>query len=160
VHNGTPILGVIDHPALGERWTGGAGLPTTFNGKRARVRACPDVSEAMLYATTPHMFKGSDAYAFENLCEAVKQPQFGADCYAYALLASGFVDLVVEADMKPCDYCALSPVVQSAGGIMTDWQGRALGLHSDGRVIATGDERIHAQALKILAVGEELEQGG
>jgi inositol-phosphate phosphatase/L-galactose 1-phosphate phosphatase/histidinol-phosphatase len=70
------------------------------------------------------------------------------------------VDLVVEADMKPCDYCALSPVVQSAGGIMTDWQGRALGLHSDGRVIATGDERIHAQALKILAVGEELEQGG
>lgn len=160
VHNGVPILGLIDHPALGERWIGGAGLPTTFNGKRVRARRCPDLSQAMLYATTPDMFVGADAYAFENLCEGVRNRQYGADCYAYALLATGFVDIVVEASMKPCDYCALAPVVQSAGGIMTDWQGRPLGLHSDGRVVAAGDERIHAQALKIFSAGEELEQGG
>ncbi|MGB8274663.1 MAG: histidinol-phosphatase [Alphaproteobacteria bacterium] len=160
VHRGVPILGVIDHPALSERWIGGASLPTTFNGKGVRVRRCARISDAMLYATTPHMFVGSDAYAFEALCEAVKRPQYGADCYAYALLASGFVDLVVEAGMKPCDYCALAPVVQAAGGIMTDWEGRPLGLASDGRVIAAGDERVHASALAILAAGGELKQGG
>jgi inositol-phosphate phosphatase/L-galactose 1-phosphate phosphatase/histidinol-phosphatase len=160
VWEGTPLFGLIDHPILGERWVGGAGLPTTCNGERVRVRACAALSEAMLYATTPHMFVGADAYAFENLCEAVKQPQYGADCYAYAMLATGFVDLVVEAGMKPCDFCALAPVVLAAGGIMSDWQGKPLGLESDGRVIAAGDERVHAQALKILSRGEELDQGG
>jgi inositol-phosphate phosphatase/L-galactose 1-phosphate phosphatase/histidinol-phosphatase len=160
LHNGLPVAGVIDHPALNERWVGGEGVPTTFNGKRVRVRPCARISDAMLYATTPHMFVGGDAYAFEALCEAVKRPQYGADCYAYGLLASGFVDLVVEASMKPSDYCALAPVVEAAGGIMTDWDGRPLGLNSDGRVIAAGDERIHARALKILTTGRDLEQGG
>lgn len=155
VHKGLPIAGVIDHPALRERWIGGEGVPTTFNGKRVRVRPCARISDAMLYATTPHMFVGADAYAFDALCEAVKRPQYGADCYAYGLLASGYVDLVVEASMKPCDYCALAPVVEAAGGVMTDWEGRPLGLKSDGRVIAAGDERIHARTLKILAVGRD-----
>ena len=160
VHNGAPVIGVIDHPALQERWTGGSGAPTLFNGKRVRTRPCARISEAMLYATTPHMFVGGDSYAFDALCEAVKRPQYGADCYAYGLLASGYVDLVVEASMKPSDYCALAPVVIAAGGIMTDWEGQPLGLKSDGRVIAAGDARIHARALKILATGRELEQGG
>lgn len=160
VHDGIPILGLIDHPVLRERWIGGEGLPTAFNGERVRVRSCAKLSEAMLYATTPHMFVGADAYAFETLCEAVKRPQYGADCYAYAMLATGFVDLVVEANMKPCDFCALAPVVQAAGGIMTDWQGKPLGLDSDGRVIAAGDERVHTEALKILSAGGEPEQGG
>lgn len=160
VHKGVPLIGVIDHPALNERWVGGSGAPTTMNGKRARTRPCARISDAMLYATTPYMFVGGDAYAFDTLCEAVKRPQFGADCYAYGLLASGFVDLVVEASMKPTDYCALAPVVQAAGGLITDWDGRPLGLNSDGRVLAAGDARIHARALKILATGRELEQGG
>ncbi len=160
VHKGVPLIGVIDHPALSERWAGGRGAPTALNGKRVRTRPCARISEAMLYATTPYMFVGGDAYAFDTLCEAVKRPQFGADCYAYGLLACGFVDLVVEASMKPSDYCALAPVVSAAGGIITDWDGRPLGLKSDGRVIAAGDARIHARALKILATGRELEQGG
>lgn len=155
VRKGLPVAGIIDHPALHERWVGGEGVPTTFNGRRVRVRPCVRISDAMLYATTPHMFVGADAYAFDALCEAVKRPQYGADCYAYGLLASGYVDLVVEACMKPCDYCALAPVVEAAGGIMTDWEGRPLDLKSDGRVIAAGDERIHARALKILAVGRD-----
>ena len=160
VQKGLPVAGLIDHPALNERWVGGEGVATTFNGTRARVRRCARISDAMLYATTPHMFVGGDAYAFEALCEAVKRPQYGADCYAYGLLASGFIDLVVEASMKPSDYCALAPVVEAAGGTMTDWDGRPLTLHSDGRVIAAGDARIHARALKILQSGRDLEQGG
>jgi inositol-phosphate phosphatase/L-galactose 1-phosphate phosphatase/histidinol-phosphatase len=155
LHKGVPIAGVIDHPALRERWVGGEGVPTTFNGQRVRARPCARIADAMLYATTPHMFVGGDAYAFDALCEAVKRPQYGADCYAYGLLASGFVDLVVEASMKPSDYCALAPVVEAAGGIITDWAGRPLGLKSDGRVIAAGDARIHARALKILSAGRD-----
>jgi inositol-phosphate phosphatase/L-galactose 1-phosphate phosphatase/histidinol-phosphatase len=160
LQHGLPVAGVIDHPALNERGVGGQGRPATFNGRAARARPRARVSEAMLYATTPRMFAGADAYAFDALSEAVKAVQFGADCYAYGLLASGFVDLVVEAKMKPSDYCALAPVVEAAGGVMSDWEGRPLGLKSDGRVIAAGDARVHSAALKILATGRELGQGG
>jgi len=148
--NDVPVLGVIDHPILNERWIGGTGLPATHNGINVSTRPCPDIAEAMLYATTPHMFEGADIDAYGRLCAAVKRPQYGADCYAYGLLASGFVDLVAEATMKPCDYCALAPVVEAAGGIITDWNGEPLGLRSDGRVLAAGDPALHATALAIL----------
>ena len=107
----------------------------------------------MLYATTPHMFSGDAARAFEHLCQAVKRPQYGADCYAYGLLASGFVDLVAEITMKVCDYCALVPVVEAAGGVITDWSGKPLGLTSDGSVLAAGDGQLHEQALAVLCEG-------
>ena len=74
----------------------------------------------------------------------------GADCYAYAQLASGFIDLVVEAGLKPFDYCALVPVIEGAGGVITDWQGRALDLGSEGKVIACGDAGLAASARKLL----------
>ena len=78
---------------------------------------------------------------------------YGGDCYAYGLLASGHIDLVVEAGLKPYDFCALVPVVEGAGGRITDWRGEALGPRSDGRVIAAGDPRIHEAALELLAGG-------
>jgi hypothetical protein len=81
----------------------------------------------------------------------VKRVRYGCDCYAYALAASGFVDLVVEAGLKPYDSCALVPVVEGAGGIMTDWAGKPLTIASDGRVCAAGDARVHAEALRVLA---------
>ena len=81
----------------------------------------------------------------------MKHPRYGADCYAYGLLASGFVDIVVETTLKPYDYCALVPGVAGAGGRITDWCGEALGLASDGRVLAAGDARVHAQALEVLS---------
>ena len=78
----------------------------------------------------------------------------GADCYAYAQLASGFIDLVVEAGLKPYDYCALVPVIEGAGGVITDWQGRALDIASDGRVLAAGDPALAAAAReKLTAAG-------
>ena len=79
--------------------------------------------------------------------------RFGADCYAYALLASGFIDLVVEAQLKPYDYCALAPVIAGAGGIITDWAGKPVGLHSDGRVVAAGDKALARKARAVLARG-------
>ena len=128
------------------------GQPTRKNGAPIRTRACAELAAASLYATSPDMF-GADRPAFERLKGAVKSARFGADCYAYGQLASGFIDLVVEADLKPYDYCALVPVIEGAGGAITDWRGDKLGLASDGRVVAAGDPALAAKARAVLAAG-------
>ncbi|MEE8623377.1 MAG: histidinol-phosphatase [Alphaproteobacteria bacterium] len=147
---GEPILGIIDQPVLGERWLGVKGRATTLNGAPARVRSCAGLGEAMLYAASPHMFEGADADAFARLSQRVRHPLYGADCYAYGLLASGYTDLVVEASLEAHDYAAPAAIVEGAGGVVTDWRGAPLRLGSDGRVIAAGDEKIHAEALELL----------
>lgn len=151
LYQGKPILGVLDNPILRERWIGGYHVPTTLNGQAVQVRSCPTIEQSTLYATTPDMFKGQTKDLFAAIHDKVRYPLFGGDCYAYGLLACGFVDLVVEASLSPYDYCALVPIIENAGGIMTDWTGQTLGLHSDGRVIAAGDKKTYAQALKILS---------
>lgn len=151
LHQGRPVLGIIDQPIIGERWVGAAGTPTLFQGRPAQVRACPRLDAAYLYTTAPELFVGADVAPWQRIHDAVKHPRYGADCYAYGLLAIGFVDLVVETTLKPYDYCALVPVIEGAGGIITDWQGQPLDLNSDGHVLACGDRRTHAQALDVLA---------
>jgi inositol-phosphate phosphatase/L-galactose 1-phosphate phosphatase/histidinol-phosphatase len=157
LHRGEPILGVIDMPVLEERWTGAAGQATLHRDRRgtreAHVRPCAGLDDAVLYATTPHMFPGADFGAFERVRTRVKQPMYGGECYAYGLLASGYVDLVIEATMGVYDFLPLVPVVTGAGGVMTDWAGAPLGLHSDGRVAAAGDAGCHAAALEFLDTG-------
>ena len=150
--NDKPILGIIDHPALKERFVGAAGRPSTWNGKPIRVRPCPKIADAWLYATTPEMFRpGEETDGFGRLKTKVKHPVYGAECYAYGLLSAGLVDIVCEATMKPVDYCAVVPVVQGAGGVITDWQGRPLGLRSTGQVLAAGDGAVHKAAMAALA---------
>ena len=148
---GVPVLGVMDAPALNERWVGIEGRPTTFNGAPARVRGCAELSQAWLYATSPQMFPGGDFDAFERLRARVRRAVYGAECYAYGLLASGHVDLVAEATMQPYDFLALAPIVTGAGGVITDWSGEPLTLGSGDRVLAAGDARIHGAALEVLA---------
>ncbi|MCK5167308.1 MAG: histidinol phosphate phosphatase, partial [Rhodospirillaceae bacterium] len=96
-HHGKPVLGAIDAPAMNERWIGSEGEPTTLNGKPVKVRSCEQLGDAWLYATTPDMFIGPDKTAFEKLSAAARRTNYGADCYAYGLLASGHVDIVCEA---------------------------------------------------------------
>ena len=151
LHAGRPVLGIIDQPVSRERWRGVAGETSTHNGVAIRTRPCPALAAATLFATSPDMFQGADAAGFARLKAGAKLTRHGGDCYAYGLVASGFIDCVVEAGLKPYDYCALVPVIEGAGGIMTDWQGQALGLASDGRVIAAGDRRLHAAARTFLA---------
>ena len=154
LHEGRPILGIIDCPALGERWLGatGRGAFHISGGRNERVtsRPCPEIATATLYTTSPEMFAGSDAEAFARLQRASRFPLYGGECYAYGLLASGYADLVVEADMAIYDYLSHVPVVTEAGGVMTDWQGAPLGLESGPRVIAAGDSACHARALALL----------
>ncbi len=147
---GKPILGIIDQPISRERWIGAAGRATTHNGAAARCRACSGIAAATVFATTPDMFKGPDAPAFARVAGAAKLVRYGADCYAYGLVALGFVDVVVEAELKTYDFGAMLPIIEGAGGIATDWQGAPLGLSSDGRVLIAGDKRTHSDALALL----------
>lgn len=149
-HRGRPVLGIIDQAILGERWIGGLGHPTTLNGQPAQVRVCDKLSKAYAYTTGPEYFDETTLPAWERVRARVKQPRYGCDCYAYALLASGFVDLVVEAGLKPYDFAALIPVIEQAGGVVTDWSGRSVTMGSDGTLCAAGDSRLHAQALAVL----------
>ncbi|HYZ41348.1 MAG TPA: histidinol-phosphatase [Stellaceae bacterium] len=145
-----PILGIIDQPISRERWVGVAGHQTMFNGAAAHCRGCSGLAAATLFATGPDMFRGAEAATFDRLSRAVKLTRFGADCYAYGLLAAGFVDLVLEARLKPYDFCAMVPIVEGAGGVATDWRGAELGLASDGRVLVAGDRRVHEAARALL----------
>jgi inositol-phosphate phosphatase / L-galactose 1-phosphate phosphatase / histidinol-phosphatase len=150
-HEGRPLLGIIDHPALRERWVGARGHPTRMNGVPVRTRPCPDPVDAALYASSPHLFVGDAEAAFARVRAATRQVLYGSDCYAFGLVASGFADLQVDARLGIHDYLAAVAVIEGAGGTMTDWDGRPLTLASGDRVVAAGDARLHEQVLALLS---------
>jgi len=150
LHRGQPVLGIIDQPILQERWLGVSGERSTFNGKAIQVRACPTLDRAYMYSTAPIMFPGALEKRHEALTQKVKLFRWGGDCYAYGLLASGHVDLVVENSLKLYDFAALVAVIKGAGGLITDWQGKELDIDSDGSVLAAGDAATHRAAMGIL----------
>src|SRR6476660_7940178 len=151
LHNGKPVLGVIDQPILKERWLGVDGQGSTFNGQPIKARACPTLDQAYMYSTSPIMFSGDLSRKHAALVDAVKLFRWGGDCYAYGLLAAGHVDLVVENDLKLYDFAALVPVIKGAGGLATDWHGRELDMNSDGSILAAGDPAVHRAAMDVLA---------
>lgn len=145
MQDGWPVLGVIDQPVSRERWVGRIGEGTTFNGKPVRTRPCADVIGASLATSSPHYFTAQQADPYMSLAQVVggntRQSAiiYGGDCYNYGLLASGHLDIVCEAGLAIHDYAALVPIVEGAGGTMSDWQGNPLDAQSDGSVIALGD---------------------
>ena len=148
-----PVLGLIDQPITGERWVGVAGQPTRFRGQygQAGCRPCPALDQAELSCTSPSMMTGGAADGFDRLLGAVRRATWGGDCYAYGLLALGQVDVIAEADLKPWDWAALVPVIEGAGGRMTDWSGQPLRTDGDGRALAVGDPTLLSQAVARLA---------
>ncbi len=150
VRNRRPILGIIDQPILEERWVGAEGHTTIFNGNEITTRPCAALGDAMANSTSPDLFRGADVAKFATLSGSVWHMQFGGDCYAYGMLALGYLDLVVEADLKSYDFCALAPIVSGAGGKITDWQGEPLTVESDGRVVASGDPSLMPAVINIL----------
>jgi histidinol phosphatase-like enzyme (inositol monophosphatase family) len=155
VQEGWPVLGVIDQPILGERWLGATGRPTTLNGAPARTRACRALADAALATTGPHYFDDHQGQHFMALAAKTdhKRMVMGGDCYNYAMLASGFIDIVCEAGLKLHDYAALVPVVEGAGGTMCDWNGEPLHAASDGHVLAMGDPARLEDVVEALACG-------
>lgn len=145
-----PVLGVIDHPAIGERWVGASGQPTRFNGAPVRVRPCGNIADAALFGSSPHSVRPSNEAAFDRVRRAVRQVLYSSDCYAYGLIASGFADLCIEFGNGIHDFLAVTPVIEGAGGIITDWDGRALTTRSGDKVLAAGDPAAHRAALELL----------
>lgn len=147
---GRPVLGVIEAPALEERWFGSDGAPSTLNGRVIRTSACRRLAEATVYSTSAELFDPGDRRRFEAVSAGAALRRFGGDCYQYGMLAAGYCDLVIESRLKPHDFLALIPVIEGAGGRISDWQGAALGPGSDGRVIAAATEELWREACQGL----------
>ena len=148
--NGVPILGIIDQPILGERWIGAERMDTIFNNTKHKTRNRMKLGDTTLCTTSPNLFNDNDRKKFEKVREKVKYTVYGGDCYSYGLLANGTVDVVIEANLKPHDFCALVPIIKGAGGVITDWKGKDITLKSDGNVVACGAVHIHEQVRQLL----------
>ncbi len=151
-HRGEPVIGVIDQPITDERWTGVKGNGATFNGAATRAsRVRKPLAETILLITAPEQFTGPGVAAFARLKAACKGVYYGGDCYNYALIASGHVDLVVEMGLKTVDFAALVNPIVEAGGVACDWAGRSLNLKSDGTIVAAADQALADEVLAVLA---------
>lgn len=151
VHDSRPVLGVIEAPALGERWVGCEGRATLFNGRAVRTSSCRSIEEAVVYTTTTETFSAGERRGFEALGGRAALRRFGGDCYLYGLLAGGYCDLLIEVQLKPHDFMAAIPVVEGAGGRISDWRGQPLGWTTDGRVVAAATDALWEQAIEELA---------
>ncbi|MBE9476098.1 MAG: histidinol-phosphatase [Proteobacteria bacterium] len=146
-----PVLGIVDQPFTAERFWGGFGQASWTHLDQTHdiaVRECATLSNAVLFTTMPEVGTIAEAAAFQRVSYECKLTRYGTDCYAYALLAAGNIDLVIEAGLNAFDIQGPMGVVQNAGGIVTDWQGGPA--HQGGQVIAAGDPRTHEQALVLL----------
>jgi histidinol phosphatase-like enzyme (inositol monophosphatase family) len=146
-----PIYGLIDQPYIGERFEGGFGRARTAGplGERPlRCRPARPLDQAIMFSTFPEVGTEAEHRAFRRVADRVRLLRYGTDCYAYALIAAGQIDLVVEAGLQPYDVQAPIAVIQAAGGLVTDWQGNPC--HGGGRVLAAANAQVHAEAMALL----------
>jgi len=150
--NGAPVYGMMHQPFMGERFTGD-GASAHYRGpageRRLLARTCKDLSEAVLFTTNPFLMSEAERGRFHKVERAARLTRYGGDCYAYCMVAAGYIDLVIEAGLKQHDIVALIPIIEGAGGIVTDWSGGSA--TKGGRILAAGDRRVHAEALRLLA---------
>ncbi|MCP5382024.1 MAG: histidinol-phosphatase [Kordiimonadaceae bacterium] len=152
LHDGhKPIVGLLDQPYLKERYIGTANA-TFFNGTKISARPCDDIFKATISTTDPlQLFNGPvEQDAFFRVASRAKMMRNGYDSYAYAMIAAGFIDIVIESGLEPHDIQALIPIIEGAGGIVTNWQGEPC--DKGGQVLACGDKRLHEQVVKLLNI--------
>jgi inositol-phosphate phosphatase / L-galactose 1-phosphate phosphatase / histidinol-phosphatase len=153
LQDGRPVLGVLEAPVLAERWVGCESRPTLCNGREVRTSGCRTLGQASLYTTSAESYDSAERRRFERLGARAALRRFGGDCYLYGMLASGYCDLVVEVQLKPHDFLAAIPIVEGAGGRISDWRGRPLAPldpASEGRMVLAATETLWRQALNEL----------
>ncbi|MEM7076066.1 MAG: inositol monophosphatase family protein [Pseudomonadota bacterium] len=148
--DGRAELGAVAMPVLGETYIGRPGAHATLNGQRIRVSDKSRLAEAILYVNEGDRLYRDHPDLFERLMRAGQTRRFAYDCYPHAILAAGHVDAVIDYGLQPYDFLALAPLIEAAGGIITDWNGQRLGLESDGRVIAAATQALHDEMLKFV----------
>ncbi len=152
-HEGEAALGVLDQPILGERWLAHGDTASTLNDAPVAARDCGGIANAILMTTDTSYFEPGQVTAWERVTAACANVRYSADCYAFGLLASGHVDLCIEANVQVYDIAALVPIVENAGGLCTDWQGRPLDLTRMAQpgILAAATPALHAEAMALLA---------
>ncbi|WP_293610971.1 inositol monophosphatase family protein [Ponticaulis sp.] len=150
-----PVMGLIDQPISGERWIGVAGQTTRFNQNikgKVGTRKCPELASAEMSCTAPDMVPMEPGSGWSQLAGTVRRVSWGGDCYAYGLMALGQIDVIAEGDLKIWDWAAVKPVVEGAGGLLVDWEGKPPGPDCDGRILALGDPSLLQEAVSLLNV--------
>jgi histidinol phosphatase-like enzyme (inositol monophosphatase family) len=150
MRDGRAEAGVIRMPALGEVFAGCRGGQATWNGEPMRCRPSPPLADARVFINEAERILSHDSALLGRIRGAGRFMRFANDCYAFGLLAAGQIDVVVDFDLQPYDYLPVVPVVEAAGGVMTDWRGQPLGLESDGSVIAAGSAKLHAALIDLV----------
>lgn len=149
---GTPILGVMDSPFTMERWVGVDEVGTTLNGKAIQSRSCKTLENAFAQTSSPLYFTTDiDIAAYDQMVSAVEFLIFGGGCQAFGRVAQGYIDVAFETAHDIHDYLALVPIISNSGGVISDWQGKPLTLSSGTQFVASGDQEVHRQAIKILS---------
>lgn len=154
-YKGEAKVGIVNQPITKERWLGVDGQGAWFNGKMIKSRKCPEIKDAIISTTSDFFFKGDDFTKFKKLSAQAKYQRFGgvvygADCYGYALLASGFLDIIVEPELKVYDFAALIPIIKMAGGEIGMWDGSPIQLKSNVKIIACGDKELFKKVVEVM----------
>lgn len=153
------IIGIMNQPITNERWIGIDNVGTFFNEKKITTRNCQKIEEAVMCSSSPFFFTDFDKIIFEELSKYTKYQKiggviYGGDCYSYACLASGFVDIIIEPQLKIYDFASHIPIIKNAGGVITDWQGNELELKSNtkllAKLLACSNIKLHQEVLKII----------
>ena len=146
----TPVIGLMDFPATGDRWFGCEGRPTTHNGAAVHVRACDSLAEAMMSTSSPDFYSDIERPVLDGLRSRTRWRIYGGASMSYGLLASGRTDLTCDTNFKVYDFASFRPIIEGAGGVITDWDGQPLTTHSGPRVLAAGCRHRHAEALELV----------
>lgn len=146
----TPVIGLMDFPATGDRWFGCVGRQTTQNGTPVRVRACNSLGEAMMSTSSPDFYAAEERPVLDSLRSRTRWRIYGGASMSYGLLASGRTDLTCDTSFKVYDFASFRPIIEGAGGVITDWQGHPLTTRSGPQVLAAGCRERHAEALELI----------
>ncbi len=154
-YKGEVQVGIVNQPITNECWIGITGEGAWLNGKPIKSRDCGPIGNAIISTTSQFFFDAKDLQKFQKLAGQAKYQRFGGvvyggDCYAYALLASGFLDIIIEPCLKIYDYAALLPIIKMAGGFVGDWYGNEVKFESDGRIIACGSEALYRKVVALI----------
>jgi histidinol phosphatase-like enzyme (inositol monophosphatase family) len=154
MRNGQPVQGMMNQPFIGERFLGDgrtARMISARGERRLSVRRCASLAEATIATTSPRIITGTDAVAYDRLEAQCRVKRYGTDCYAYAMVAAGQIDLVCETGLQSYDIAPLIPIIEGAGGVVTTWSGESAA--KGGSIIAAGDPALHARAIEVLSGG-------